>query len=272
MRGGSWTEPTVYATLAALAAGEQDAADRGLKWIVSRVRPDGGWAPCGGVDESTWVTSLVALLPPERLGAERYEAAIQWLVHTTGHETELSYRLREFLLGSSPPPEQKFAGWPWVPGSAAWVGPTSIAILALQQAAHRRPATALADRVESGQKFLLARMCKEGGWNHGSVRALGYESRPYPETTGMALAALAGVKSAEVDRALGVARQFLAECRSADALNWLTLGLIAHGQRGPGNPPPAVTYRTTPETALGLLLAGEKGAALLAPRTAGARS
>lgn len=159
-----------------------------------------------------------------------------------------------------------------MPGTAAWVGPTSIAILALQQAARRNPSAALAERVDSGQRFLIARMCKEGGWNHGSVRPLGYEGRPYPETTGMALAALGGVKAAEVERGLAVARQFLAECRSADALNWLTLGLRAHGQPAPGNHPPPVTYRTTPETALGLLLASADSGLLLAARTTGARS
>jgi hypothetical protein len=67
-------------------------------------------------------------------------------------------------------------------------------------------------------------MCREGGWNHGSVRALGYESKAYPETTGMALAALHGVQAPELPRAIGVAQRFLAACRSADALNWLRLG------------------------------------------------
>jgi hypothetical protein len=60
-----------------------------------------------------------------------------------------------------------------------------------------------------------------------------------------------------------VARQFLAECRSADALNWLRLGLMAHGRMPPGYCAPAVTRRTTPETALGLLVAAEKGNPLL---------
>jgi hypothetical protein len=258
-RGGSWTEPTVYAILALLAAGEREAAGRGMSWIASAARPDGGWAPRGGVDESTWVTGLVALLPPELLGQTRYEEAIRWLLRTTGYESALTYRLREFLMGNSPPPEQQFPGWPWVPGAAAWVGPTSIAILALQQAARRSPSTAVGERLDSGRRFLLARQCQEGGWNHGSVHALGYEAHPYPETTGMALAALAGVKSPMVDRALAVAHRFLAGCRSADALNWLRLGLMAHGQMPPDYRPAAVEYRTTPETSLELLVAAGKG-------------
>jgi hypothetical protein len=254
-RGSSWTEPTVYAILALLAAGESAMAGRGIDWITSLRRSDGGWAPRTGVDESTWVTGLVALLPPERLGRAGYDGAIRWLLRTTGEESAFIYRLREFLLGNSQPPEQKFPGWPWVPGAAAWVGPTSVAILALRQAARRGASPGMEKRLEEGRGFLLAHMCKEGGWNHGSVRPLGYESNPYPETTGMALAALAGAPSPEVDRALGVARQFLAECRSADALNWLRLGLMAHGQLPAGYCAPAVPCRTIPETALDLLVA-----------------
>jgi hypothetical protein len=53
----------------------------------------------------------------------------------------------------------------------------------------------------------------------------------------------------------------LAGCRSADALNWLRLGLLAHGQLPAGYcPPTQVAYRTLPETSLDLLVTeAEKG-------------
>ncbi len=253
-RGGSWTEPTVYAILALLGAGERDASGRGLRWIVSRVRADGGWAARDGVDESAWVTGLVALLPPQRLGRERYEGAIRWLLRTMGEETTFTYRLRKLLRGDSGALEPGFAGWPWVPGTAAWVGPTSIAMLALRRAGRQGASKALAERLDEGRRFLVSHMCQEGGWNHGSVHVLGYEAHPYPETTGLALAALGGVKSAEVDRGLAVAQRFLAECRSADALNWLRLGLAAHHRMPEGYCAPALTCRTTAETAVDLLV------------------
>src|SRR5947207_15969319 len=69
VRGTSWTEPTVYAVLALAAAGEHSAAGRGLNWLRARQLRDGGWPPQAGFDESNWVTALVALLPPELLGA-----------------------------------------------------------------------------------------------------------------------------------------------------------------------------------------------------------
>ena len=250
MRGGSWTEPTVYAVMALLEAGERPPARRGLEWIRAARRADGGWPPRPGVDESAWVTALVALLPEEELPPGTHDGAVRWLLATTGQESTAVYRLREWLLGNPVPPDQEFAGWPWVPGAAAWVGPTSVAILALQKEYERRPRQNVRRRIEEGRHFLVARMCREGGWNHGAVHALGYASQPYPETTGMALAALRGFQSPKIDLALAVAHRFLAQCHSADALNWLRLGLQAHGQMPGGYCPPELTYRTVPETSL----------------------
>ena len=261
VRGRSWTEPTAYAVLALLAAEKMEPARRGLEWIHSSQLPDGGWPPQTGIDESTWVTALVSLLPPEHLGYAVHARAIKWILGSTGRESTMLYRIRERLLGNHQPPEAEFPGWPWVPGAAAWVGPTAVAILALKKENRRKDSPAIRKRIDEGQRFLLTRMCPEGGWNHGSVRTLGYESHPYPETTGMGLTALRGVTSPKVERALTVAKAFLTDCRSADALNWLRLGLVAHGQLPAGYcPPTQVAYRTLPETSLELLVnATEEG-------------
>lgn len=255
VRGISWTEPTVYAVMALLMAGERESARRGLEWVRARQLRDGGFPPQAGVDESTWVTALVALIPEEHIGPQVHARAVAWLTSCQGQESSLIYRFREWLLGNPRSPETEYTGWPWVPGTAAWVGPTSMAILALGCEQHRRPSSRIRDRLQEGQAFLLKRMCHDGGWNHGAVRALGYESTPYPETTGMGLAALRGHRGPEVSLALSVAHRFLAECRSADALNWLRLGLMAHGELQPGFcPPEPVTYRTLPDVALNLLV------------------
>ena len=261
LRGTSWTEPTVYAVMALLAAGQGQAASRGFAWLAATQRADGGWAPQPGVGQSTWVTGLVALLPVASLGETRHAAAIGWLMDTVGRESTLAYRVREFLLGNSLPPEQQFAGWPWVPGAAAWVGPTSVAMLALEKERRRNPSASIERRLAAGRHFLLDRMCGGGGWNHGSARPLGYDSDPYPETTGLALAALRGVRSPKIDLSIEVARGFLSECRSTDALNWLRLGLIAHGHLSPDFRPPAdLACRTTCEGSLQLLLEHTGGA------------
>jgi hypothetical protein len=255
VRGASWTEPTVYSILAMLAAGENDRAARGIGWLRRVARRDGGFAPQAGVVESTWVTALVALVPPELMGQKLHDGAIRWLLSARGNESTNLYRLRQWLLGVGQPADQEFAGWPWTQGAAAWVGPTSLAILALEKEGRRRPSAKITLRIAEGRHFLLTRSCKGGGWNHGAVQALGYDSGAYPETTGMALAALHGVNAPEVRRGVDVARGFLAASRSADAINWLGLGLMAHGGMPEDYCRPAdVECRTLPETSLAMLV------------------
>lgn len=255
VRGASWTEPTVYAILAMLSAGETEPAARGIRWLSRVARSDGGFAPQAGVADSTWVTSLVALLPPEELGVRAHDSAIRWLLSITGYESTRLYRLRQWMLGVARPDDQRFEGWPWTRGAAAWVGPTSMAILALEKESHRNPSEEISHRIDEGRHFLLLRACHEGGWNHGAVRALGYPAGPYPETTGMALAALRGVRSPEVNRGIEVARGFLSDSHSADAINWLGLGLLAHGAMPEDYARPAgVECRTLPETSLAMLM------------------
>jgi hypothetical protein len=259
--GNSWTEPTVYAVLALLEAGEVEHARTGIRWILAHERKGGGWPPAPGIEESCWTAALVALIPREQLGEAAHGRAIQWLLGTMGREFTRLQRLRDWLLGQPAPPDVQSPGWPWVPGSASWVAPTSIALLALSRENGRRPSAEVAGRIEQGRRFLIDRMCVEGGWNHGAARPLGYEAEPYPETTGMALAALRGVADPKVEYSLAAGTRFLADCRSAEGINWLRLGLAAHDRLPAGyTPPGGVRYRSVPERSLALLAeAAEQG-------------
>ena len=235
--GSSWTEPTCYALLA-LSSGEVSspagsqgavAARKGLQWLTSGQRSDGGWAPRPGVDESTWVTALALLLPPV-LSAGDPQRAAQWLLNQSGRESGFIYRLRLRLLGVRLDPTQQYDGWPWYPGTAAWVAPTALTFLALQKLNSSTGDAQIQKRLAEGRAFLLARRCRDGGWNHGSTQALGYDSDSYPETTGVALLALHGTKAAEMGNAIDVAEHHLRESHSLEATSWLTLGLLAHGR------------------------------------------
>ena len=151
-----------------------------------------------------------------------------------------------------------------MPGTAAWVGPTCFAVLALEKAQRRIRSATIQRRLEEGKEFLLSRTCREGGWNHGSSYVLGVDATPYPETTGLALAALRGMRCEKVERSLRTADGFLKDCRSADALNWLRLGLLAHGRLPSGYTRPAtIKHRTLNEASVDMLVTqSEKGQAL----------
>ena len=240
-RGSSWTEPTVFVLLARAAtepvplsgeAGQSVAA--GVRFLRSLQRPDGGWQPQPGVMESTWVTSLVALLPESEIGARALRTATGWLRNQTGQESGWRYRLQQRMAGNK---DQFPEAWPWFPGAAAWATPTTMGILALEKM-RRRAAQGkstedgeLQRRVNTAREFLLGRQCADGGWNHGSNRALGRDGDSYPETTGQVLLAFAGTgRSTAIDRATAAAHRHLAACRTAEGTSWLRLGLAAHAQ------------------------------------------
>lgn len=254
-RGCSWTEPTAFVLLAQTAipsSGKPPQADResfrrGAKFFGSIARGDGGWSPQPGVEESTWVTALGALLPEDAISEQQRRQAIDWLKDRTGRESGWQWRLQQRLHGDK---EEWPEGWPWFPGAAAWVIPTSLGILAFQRALRHsdKDRDTLQYRVAEGKKFLLGRQCADGGWNHGSQKALGRDGDSYPETTGIALLALAGEKSARMERAKAMARKHLASCKTAEGISWLRMGLAAHGENLAGSVEPVC--RTTMDFAL----------------------
>src|ERR1700689_688448 len=189
-KGCSWTEPTAFVLLAqSVTQVDRPSFEAGLQFLRSTQRRDGGWSPQPDVAESTWVTALAALLPEEAIGAERLKRALAWLEGQTGRESSFGYRFQQMIHGVN---EKNPEGWPWFPGAAAWVIPTSLGILAFERALTRGENGRLRERVDSGREFLFGRVCADGGWNHGSNRALGRDGDSYPETTGIALTALHG--------------------------------------------------------------------------------
>ena len=231
------------------------AAQRGSRWLTQCERGDGGVAARPSVAESTWVTALTLFLPVG-LAANLHRAnTIRWVLAQTGRESGWVYRLRLLLMGTHSDTSTQFDGWPWYPGEAAWTTPTAMSVLALEHLQAHGNEPDLAGRIEEGKEFLLARRCRDGGWNHGSTRALGYDGDSYPETTGQALLALHDAGDAKLAASIARAETNLAGCESLQAAYWLVLGLRAHGR--PAEVPSGLKRRgRTMETALGIL-AGE---------------
>jgi len=254
-KGCSWTEPTAFVLLAqSVTQVDRPSFEAGLQFLRSTQRKDGGWSPQPDVVESTWVTALAALLPEEAIGAEQMKRALAWLEGQTGRESGWSYRFQQMIYGVH---EKHPDGWPWFPGAVAWVIPTSFGLLAFERALTCGENGRLRERVNSAAEFLAGRMCADGGWNHGSNRALGRDGDSYPETTGIALTALhRSAERALIERAKKAARRHLATCRTAEGIAWLRMGLAAHGEYV--EPRFAPVPRTTLDAALVAISSGAR--------------
>jgi hypothetical protein len=174
---------------------------------------------------------------------------VNWIVARTGEDSSLLIRMRQLLTGNS----QSSPGWPWFPATSAWVTPTALSILALRKALRFSNSSRIRARLDGGASCLLERVCSDGGWNHGAAQALGYSARSYPETTGVALLALAGRDAPAIRKACNYAHQALENCPTSEGDSWLRLGLLAHGRLPADTAPPARAARTIQNAALALL-------------------
>ncbi len=140
--------------------------------------------------------------------------AVDWLLAMRG------IKLRETdLLGH----DTQLQGWPWVSNTHSWVEPTSHALLALRAAGNVHHA-----RFHEGVSLLLDRVLPEGGWNYGNTKVLGQTLRPFPATTGVALAVLAGQPVARaIEKSLAYLTEALATVRSPLSTAWGVIGLKA---------------------------------------------
>lgn len=230
----SWTEPTCYSLLALRSAGGPDEAIcRAGEWLARRQRQDGGWSPGPAVETSTNVTSLGVLALSGMAGYEDIvDHGVRWLLPQSGAETSFWVRLARFAMGIDSSATEH-DGWPWFPGAASWVIPTSLAICALSRQRNGKYAKEIASRIHEARRFLLSRRCPDQGWNHGGLFRPGEAPVSYPETTGIALLALAGMGQADLEPSLRCGEQHARNPKSSEGAYWLTLGLLAHGRTPP---------------------------------------
>jgi hypothetical protein len=257
--GTSWTEPTALAVLALAAyGGTAKAYARGREWLQQTQNKDAGWAPNPSIETSTWVTSLAVLALTEAgVQSPNLQGAVAWILEQANSESGAVTRfvLRAFGL----PPPKLPGGSPWFPGTAAWIAPTVMSILALSRVVCLTSPDAsqsLRAAIRRGQQYILSRKCRDGGWNHGGSSFRSENAESYPEMTGMALLALKGVPGPQLEAALTLAEDFLSRTQPTEAVSWLHLALMCHGRRLPGSEG-ALPCRTTRDVCLQLLaLAG----------------
>jgi hypothetical protein len=114
-------------------------------------------------------------------------------------------------------------GWPWVGETHSWLEPTGFAVLALRARGEEGH-----PRVREAVKLISDRALPDGGWNYGNPRVFGKTLHPFPATTGIALAALAGEsRSTEVEAGIRYLVTALPRVRAPLSLGWGLIGLQA---------------------------------------------
>jgi hypothetical protein len=268
LAGRSWTEPTAMALLACHAYTHADeprnsatahACARGLSWLATTQRADGGWAPNNQVDASTSVTSLAALA---LLRASRYqdqaEKAVSWTQRQVYSDRLTLGLLLSRLTGQ--PPAHAPGSVPWYPETAGWVIPTSLSVVALQQAGQIWKTSQFLATVRQSQAYLLSRRCSDGGWNHGGSNTRSESAGSYPETTGIALIALSSLPPDQVSAPVAVGQALLTNPESLEGLSWLQMGLLANRKVAPDPVSCRLQPRNSRDAALRLLaLAAREG-------------
>lgn len=234
----SWLEPTAYA-LVALAdePRARSALERGCQLLRSWELASGGWGACARATDAHWATSLVITLH-SALGIydSSTRRAIDWLVCMRGAETRPLARLAAWLSPHTVEFDASLSGWPWQTGTSSWVEPTAHALMALERVARAGEHAGLEARLAMGQRMLLDRRCRDGGWNYGNRRVLGADLPSYPETTALALMALDGHAEIRWGETLDRMARLWRETSSPLARAWLGACLLQYRGERPDSP------------------------------------
>ena len=186
--------------------------------------PDGRVSMSREHEEAFWPTALSVLAWH---GSQVHEShgnqGVQFLLKTTGQHRSKN---PDDPVGHDP----SIPGWPWIDGTHSWIEPTALAVIALQVAGRGQH-----DRVREAIRMMLDRQLSHGGWNYGNTTVYGRELHPMPESTGAALAGLAGqAEQRTVARSLDYLQGEVDRLRTPISLGWGLLGLAAW-DRWPSN-------------------------------------
>lgn len=225
----------MYALLALHGTPEGGAAvGRAWRLLLSWQTRDGGWRPGTTVGDGTWVTALgvlaaCALNSLDGAGTR----GIGWLMDISGAESRFAVRVMSYLHFLKTDVNVNHRGWPWRPGTSAWIEPTALTLLALKKSLEHRRDGAVAARVREGEELIFSRRDRDGGWNSGNPNVLKYDLPSYPETTALALMGLQGRSPQELAGPIATALGYFAGCKASLAKAWLTIAFRCYGQALP---------------------------------------
>ena len=212
------TDATAWGILAFHAAGgDSENLERHRARLVQVQDTGGRLCVDREHTESYWPTALAILAWQNSASShEAQNRAIRFLIETTGF-----HRPRQWFDAAGHDPLLK--GWPWIDGTHSWIEPTALNVLALKVTGHAQH-----ERVLEAIRMILDRQLPHGGWNYGSTYVFGKEHLPMPESTGAALAGLAGMVGQEkVAQSLAYLQGEADRQRTPISLGWTLLGLAA---------------------------------------------
>lgn len=217
--GGQFQVDSTAWGILALAAcgGAADQLDQSRRLLMHEQLQDGRLCVSKTHPASYWPTPLAILAWQDSKPChEAQQRAVRFLLETTGFH---------FPRESDAPSahDSLLKGWPWVGETHSWVEPTAMGIMALKPTGHGHH-----DRVQEAAHMLLDRQLPHGGWNYGNTLVFGKELHPMPESTGAALASLAGlVERDAVLFSLTYLQREVTRLRTPISLGWSLLGLAA---------------------------------------------
>jgi len=192
--GQSLVEPSAFCALALRAGGEERGTARALDFLKSCQASDGAVGLGPQRKDGNWM-AYAALLAFHGLGVVEEERRLkEWILRFESSPSHFSAADLE-AIRSAFRYDASIKGWPWTPGTSAWVEPTALFILALSHAGV--PATE--SRIASGLRLLIDRQVSAGGWNFGNPYAKSFALAASSLSTALALAALGAAGFSELD-------------------------------------------------------------------------
>jgi len=248
----SWLEPTVLAALALHGHKESDEA-----WGLIRgwQAESGAWVANPRVGAESWATSLVVVLHCVRGEFDdRWKKGLGWLLRMKGKQAP-GPTLIDRLLQRKQWVEQDntLDGWPWAEGTANWVEPTAHVLRALRLSLPGASSDLLRQRIEMGERYLLDRRCKDGGWNYGNRRVLDEDLPSFPECTALALIGLEGGRGMDLAVSLARAKADWGHRQPGLSGALLRIGMRMHGLAFEDRRPEITDRTETTQVALALI-------------------
>lgn len=220
-------EPTCWA-IVALSRASASAATLGpvAAW-VSRCQQASGWL----VENARWpvnisfnaMAAFMAQRLPGLLAGEPQTRLLAAVAAAKGVAAPPSEALAQ---------DNSLQGWGWIDGTFSWVEPTCWGLLALKRARAAGAADArMAARIDEGERLLIDRCCRGGGWNFGNARVMYQDLRPYIPPTALGLLAMQDRRNdPAVARSLDFLDQHWGDEPSLMALGLASLCLERYGR------------------------------------------